>query len=233
MFSAPGVYPERSRGAVKGCNLLIIDSHAYCFQPGDALAGYSTVEEHLAWLQTAQTGHHQPAFRTRDRVPGSSDILGPETPTDWSSLPDVNFRIEYPVTILVLNPNNYRPGQLPDAATIPIMDKGDWLFFLHTTAWAGSWDYVIHFDDGTTETIEMRCPVNMRDWTAGGSASSFRFDEETSTAAAWTGTTKSFPKVTIYRTAWENPKPDRRIDKIDMVGRKGVPGLLAVTLGRK
>ena len=45
--------------------------------------------------------------------------------------------------------------------------------------------------------------------------------------------TKSFPKVTIYRTAWENPKPNRRIDKIDMVGRKRVPGLLAVTLGRK
>ncbi|MDP7740578.1 MAG: right-handed parallel beta-helix repeat-containing protein [Lentisphaeria bacterium] len=146
---------------------------------------------------------------------------------------DVNFRIEYPVTILVLNPNNYRPGQLPGAATIPIMDKGDWLFFLHTTAWVGSWDYVIHFDDGTTETIEMRCPVNMRDWTAGGSASSFRFDEETSTAAAWTGTTESFPNVTIYRTAWENPKPDRRIDQIDMVGHKGVPGLLAVTLGRE
>ena len=32
---------------------------------------------------------------------------------------------------------------------------------------------------------------------------------------------------------WENQKPNRRIDKIDMVGRKGVPGLLAVTLGRK
>ena len=74
---------------------MIIDSHAYCFQPGDSAAGYATVAEHLAWLQTAQTGHHQPAFRTLDRAAGSSTILGPETPTDWSSLPDVDFRIDH------------------------------------------------------------------------------------------------------------------------------------------
>jgi predicted TIM-barrel fold metal-dependent hydrolase len=128
---------------------LIIDSHAYCFQPGDALAGYSTVEEHLAWLQTAQTGHHQPAFRTRDRVPGSSDILGPETPTDWSSLPDVNFRIDHEKGRVVWTvdgedftkhfyPPNLRNLEFTPHSLISEMDYADVDYaFLHTNPMLG------------------------------------------------------------------------------------------------
>ena len=74
---------------------MIIDSHAYCFQPGDSLAGYATVEEHLAWVQTSQTGHHQPAWQVQDRAPASSEPLGMGTPNDWSNLPNVDFRIDH------------------------------------------------------------------------------------------------------------------------------------------
>jgi len=73
---------------------VIIDSHAYCFQAGTHPAGYASSAEHLAWIQTAQTGHHQPAWRVRDRAPASSAELGRETPADWSALPDVDFRID-------------------------------------------------------------------------------------------------------------------------------------------
>ena len=73
---------------------MIIDSHAYCFQPGDAPAGFASPEEHLAWIQAAQTLHHQPAWRVRDRAPASSEMLGAESPSDWSNLPDLNFRID-------------------------------------------------------------------------------------------------------------------------------------------
>jgi len=73
---------------------MIIDSHAYCFQPGDEPAGFSTAAEHLTWIQTSQGLHHQPAWRVRDRAPASSEGLGEVTPSDWSSLPDVNFRID-------------------------------------------------------------------------------------------------------------------------------------------
>ncbi|AWT59223.1 MAG: hypothetical protein DF168_00404 [Candidatus Moanabacter tarae] len=72
----------------------IIDSHAYCFQPGDDRAGFATLEEHLAWIQTSQGQHHQPAWRVRDRAPVPSEGLGKETPLDWSKLPDVNFRVD-------------------------------------------------------------------------------------------------------------------------------------------
>lgn len=75
-------------------HLLILDSHAYCFPPGDNPAGYASTAERLAWLQTAHTHHHQPAWRIRDRAPVSSACLGEETPLDWSRLPDVDFRID-------------------------------------------------------------------------------------------------------------------------------------------
>lgn len=74
---------------------MIIDAHAYCFQPGDAAAGFSTVDEHLAWIQTSQGLHHQPAWRVRDRAWASSAGLGVDDPTAWATLPDVQFRIDH------------------------------------------------------------------------------------------------------------------------------------------
>ena len=72
---------------------MIIDSHAYCFEPADSPRGYANSQEHLRWVQKAQAGHHQPAFRLRDRVEGPSDVLDP-TKGDLDDLPDVDFRID-------------------------------------------------------------------------------------------------------------------------------------------
>jgi len=74
---------------------MIIDSHAYTFQPGDHRAGFATASEHLAWIQTSQGLHHQPAWRVSDRTPVSSQGLGDEAPADWSKLPDVACRIDH------------------------------------------------------------------------------------------------------------------------------------------
>ena len=74
---------------------MIIDSHAYCFEAADSLMGYDSVDEHLQWVQAGQAGHYQPAFSTRDKSIGSSDVLAPEGTDDLSSLPDVNFRIDH------------------------------------------------------------------------------------------------------------------------------------------
>ena len=73
---------------------MIIDSHAYCFEPADSPRGYASAREHLLTVQQAQAGHHQPAFRLRDRVAGPSDVLDP-TKGDLTDLPDVNFRIDH------------------------------------------------------------------------------------------------------------------------------------------
>ena len=73
---------------------MIIDSHAYCFEAADSLLGYSSVAEHLRWVQAGQAGHYQPAFRLRDRAPGSSEVLAPKNKMDMSTLPDVNLRVD-------------------------------------------------------------------------------------------------------------------------------------------
>ncbi len=73
---------------------MIIDSHAYCFPPGDAKAGYGNVREHLQWMQAEHAVHHQPAWRVRDRARASSEAIAPASPGDWSTLPDVDFRVD-------------------------------------------------------------------------------------------------------------------------------------------
>ncbi|MCE2396707.1 hypothetical protein J4G02_19435, partial [Candidatus Poribacteria bacterium] len=82
---------------------MIIDSHAYCFEPADSPRGYASSEEHLKWVQASHAVHHQPAFRIRDRAPGPSDILAPEGRRDLSNLPDVRFRINHPRGRVVWN----------------------------------------------------------------------------------------------------------------------------------
>ena len=74
---------------------MILDSHVYCVEPVDRPAGHSSGEEHLRWVQAAQAGHHQPAFRLRDRAHASSEVLAPEGGRDLSRLPDVDFRLDH------------------------------------------------------------------------------------------------------------------------------------------
>ena len=70
---------------------MIIDSHAYCFEPADSALGYESAEAHLAWVQRSMARHHQPAFRLKDRQPGPSHVLDSVA---GEKLPDLNFRID-------------------------------------------------------------------------------------------------------------------------------------------
>ena len=74
--------------------MIIIDSHAYCFKPADVPAGHDSGKSHLKWVQAAHAGHHQPAWRVRDRAPASSRVLDPEGAFRLADLPDLNFRID-------------------------------------------------------------------------------------------------------------------------------------------
>ena len=74
---------------------MIVDSHVYCFESVDRPAGHASGEEHLRWVQAAHAGHHQPAWRIRDRAPAPSKVLTPEGRSDLSHLPDVNFRVDH------------------------------------------------------------------------------------------------------------------------------------------
>lgn len=73
---------------------MIVDSHAYCFEPVDSLAGHSSSQQHLRWVQLSHARHHQPAWRVRDRAAASSQPLAPGGRLDLGSLPDVAFRVD-------------------------------------------------------------------------------------------------------------------------------------------
>ena len=73
---------------------MIVDSHAYSFQPADSPRGYASVDEHLRFIQRDHARHHQPSFRIGDGRSGPSDVLDPDRVADLNDLPDVNFRID-------------------------------------------------------------------------------------------------------------------------------------------
>jgi len=74
---------------------MILDSHVYCFEPADTPAGHASGAAHLRWVQAAHAGHHQPAWRIRDRAPASSRPLDPEGRHDLEHLPEVQFRADH------------------------------------------------------------------------------------------------------------------------------------------
>ena len=74
---------------------MIVDSHAYCFEPADSPAGFATAAEHLKWVQYAQAAHHQPAFRLRDRSAGLSEVVAPAGSSPLGDLPDVGLYIDH------------------------------------------------------------------------------------------------------------------------------------------
>ncbi len=73
---------------------MLVDSHAYCFEPLDSRAGHADADEHLRWVQVAHAHHHQPAWRVHDRAAASSQVLAPQGRLDLSRLPEVGLRLD-------------------------------------------------------------------------------------------------------------------------------------------
>ena len=128
---------------------MIIDSHLYCFEPADQPAGFASSAEHLRWVQAAQAGHHQPAWRIRDREPVPSRVLAPAGRGDLSRLPEVNFRADRDHGRLVWTidgedctkhfyPPNLRNLEFTPASTICEMDyAGVDMALIHTNPMLG------------------------------------------------------------------------------------------------
>ena len=59
---------------------MLIDGHAYIFEPMDSPAGYPTLEQKMRAVQTELSIHHQPVWRVRDRAFADNSVLAdPET----------------------------------------------------------------------------------------------------------------------------------------------------------
>ena len=82
---------------------MIVDTHAYVFRAADEPAGHPTGADHLGYWQWGYAVHHQPAFRTRDRVAvaGADRALLAPTPEDPFNRADRDFHADHATGRLV------------------------------------------------------------------------------------------------------------------------------------
>lgn len=109
---------------------------------------------------------------------------------------------------------------------IEVNTKYNRLYFLHTAAWVYGpgkiGEYVVHYEDGTTEILDIFAGQNINDWwNPGGLPDAklalVRENPLQGSVGAW-----------IY--AWENPKPNVKIESIDVKSNTvAIPILIAIS----
>jgi hypothetical protein len=131
------------------------------------------------------------------------------------------------------------PDQPEKAEGIRVEKAFRKLHILHATAYGAPdgtliAEYRVHFDDGSAETIPVVYGEDVRDhWNNDNSK------KVTRGKVAWTGANdavrRAIRNLRLYRTTWENPKPDKRVVKIDYVSMKTrtAPFCIAMTLEEK
>jgi beta-galactosidase len=134
------------------------------------------------------------------------------------------------------------PRNLPtEIKGIPVGQKADALFFLHTARvdrrlndherrdgkQLEMFRYVVHYADGSEAVVPVISEIHIDD---------YRQQTPRALPGAQLGWTSSYPNSDVsaaaYAMQWNNPRPDVKITSIDMVygtQRCGVPCLIAVT----
>ncbi|MBC8143920.1 MAG: hypothetical protein H7Y38_21005, partial [Armatimonadetes bacterium] len=168
-------------------------------------------------------------------------------PTGTKTFAGVQYKIyDFPTspvpTAIMLKGDNV-PGNLPDAVRgIPVNQKADALFFLHTARMDSRRNnderrdkkqyemarYIVHYADGKTETVPVYAEIDIDDYKQEG--------EVRQLPGAQTAWTKAYPgtnfSAVAYQKQWTNPRPGVVIASVDMEygnDRRGVPVLLALT----
>jgi hypothetical protein len=114
------------------------------------------------------------------------------------------------------------------------------LHILHATVWSADDDaivgeYTVTWDDDTSVTIPIRYGKDILDWW-------YADDDSPPSEAkvAWKGenegATASGKKIRLYLSTWENPKPDKKVVKIDCSSTKQTPAApfcVAMTVAEK
>jgi hexosaminidase len=111
---------------------------------------------------------------------------------------------------------------------IPVGSKADRLYFLSTTAFGEregrkAGEYIIHYEDGTSERVDLVYGQTISAWDASRPASRTR--------SAWRGKTLSGSIIRVNTFVWDNPSPDKVIKSLDFLAADGqaAPTLIAIT----
>ncbi len=154
-----------------------------------------------------------------------------EFPTGPQLFKGVPFMIGKEPKVCVVLASKNRPGfaTMPKEVTIPIGHPVEGLFFLHTTAWAGSPTaiYTIQYEDGQSVDIPLMCGINISDW---ANPRPFFREQGTQSVIAWTGKNDVFALVGVSRMLWTNPRPEVTVKAVRFWGpNKNVPVLFGIT----
>lgn len=124
--------------------------------------------------------------------------------------------------------------------SIPVGYDVTKLHFFHAVGWTASdgllvGEYIVHYADGTVDTVPIEYGVDARDWWV------YESDKKPTPRAviAWTGmnhASKNYQdlrmSIRLYRRTWDNPHPNKKVLSFDYVSineTRTAPFLIAVS----
>ncbi len=165
--------------------------------------------------------HHKPCNTLSDLPKGIQTIDG------------VKFDIRGLIQLSGLNSENITTLAYPaEVKNIQINQQVTKIHFLHASAWnielpkMQIGEYLIHYQNGQTQTIPIVYRENIWDW--------WTSPEEASMPAAWKGqnprTLEKGFSIRLFKLSWFNPLPELTIQSISLVSNNTGPGQLVVAV---
>ncbi len=114
-----------------------------------------------------------------------------------------------------------------ETAPIAVGAKSAYLYFLHATSWSQAdvhcADYIIRYEDGSTQTIKLQSGINIGDW--------WEPKDLPDAKVAWIGSNPVKDNVGFHVMQWKNPEPDKKVESIVFRSTNGpvTPMLFAIT----
>ena len=147
---------------------------------------------------------------------------------------DRGIKLGHPIHSCIVLQNRARSYFPAQVKGIRVGRKARKIHFLHTSTYSGAAAqkervarYVIHYQDGTAHTVEVRNGIEVADWWLATKA------PPKNAFVAWTGGNARTAGIGLYRLTVYNPRKDKVITAIDFISdRKAIPILVAITLQR-
>lgn len=123
---------------------------------------------------------------------------------------------------------------------IPIDQRAESIHFIQASLYGSSVfgpkgipvvSYIFRYSDGTRHVFDLKLGEHTRDWWIGKPSNSPAFTPEAGLNLVWQAYIPS-GNIGLFKTTWINPKPDLRIESLDLVSAMTTPGafLLAITV---
>lgn len=148
-------------------------------------------------------------------------------PNDLSKFPtgkQILNGVEYKISSLekgslLLSTTRIKPNIFPEEVEKKLNDKFKYLWFLYTSAWTPKSKvemakFIIYYEDGGKIEIPIISNIHLYDWWCDPTWQQQVNLNENNVFIAWQGANRSVGKVTVYQMKWENPYPEKKIEKI-------------------